>query len=330
MLENVSVVAPSAGRPRGPGPKWGRALGRDVLDTMLLNHARSAGVDSFQPCVAEHLQKSAAGFLCRTKMTKSGECEEFEAPVVIAAHGSWEPGNLPSQHPQLAPEPSHLFGFKAHLAQAELPAGLMPLLAFPGGYGGLVHSPGGLVSLSCCIRRDVPDASISRVIRERGRRGAHAHILETCPAVRAVLRNCQLADKWLSAGPIRPGIRDKYRDGIFRVGNAAGEAHPAVAEGIGMAMQSAWLLAESLPGQAAAINAASLQKAGREYSRRWRQTFVPRIRAAGFFANLAMRPHLANAAAAVLNCVPSMLALCAAWSGKSDLLFSVREAGYIA
>ena len=31
----------------------------------------------------------------------------------------------------------------------------MPLLAFPGGYGGLVMSDGGLLSLSCCIRRDV-------------------------------------------------------------------------------------------------------------------------------------------------------------------------------
>ena len=50
--------------------------------------------------------------------------------------------------------PSDLFAFKAHFRDSDLPAGLMPLLAFPGGYGGLVHSDAGRTSLSCCIRRD--------------------------------------------------------------------------------------------------------------------------------------------------------------------------------
>jgi len=321
-----SVVAPLRAL-HGPGPKWGRALGRDTLDTLLLHHARAAGAEIFQPCVAEFLENSGAGFLCRTKMMKNGDQPEFQARVVIAAHGSWEPGSLPSQHSQPEPAPGHLFGFKAHLTQAELPAGLMPLLAFPGGYGGLVHSPGGLVSLSCCVRRDVL-TDLARSPSGTAGDAVLTHILETCPAVRPVLRKCQLADKWLSSGPIRPGIRDMYRDGIFRVGNAAGEAHPAVAEGIGMAMQSAWLLAESLPARAASISEDTLQQAGREYARRWLQTFVSRIRAARVFANLAMRPGFASVGAVALQCIPSMLGLCAAWSGKTDLAFSVREVGY--
>jgi flavin-dependent dehydrogenase len=247
--------------------------------------------------------------------------------VVIAAHGSWEPGNLTSQHLPQAPQPGHLFGFKAHLKNTELPGELMPLLAFPGGYGGLVHSNGGLVSLSCCIRRDV----LMRLTRgPSGTAGSAVltHILETCSAARRVLHKAQLADKWLSSGPIRPGIREMYKDGIFRVGNAAGEAHPAVAEGIGMAMQSAWLLAECLPDRAGSITDDALQWVGREYTRRWRQTFVSRIRAAGLFASLAMRPRLSSVASAAFQCIPSMLALCAAWSGKTALPFSVREVGY--
>ena len=44
---------------------------------------------------------------------------------------------------------------------------------------------------------------------------------------------------WLSAGPIRPGIRSGGRRGIFRAGNCAGEAHPVIAEGISICPETA-------------------------------------------------------------------------------------------
>ena len=55
----------------------------------------------------------------------------------------------------------------------------------------------------------------------------------------------RLQGGWLATGPIRPGIRLPAQCGVFLVGNAAGEAHPVVAEGISMAMQAAWLLART-------------------------------------------------------------------------------------
>ena len=57
---------------------------------------------------------------------------------------------------------------------------------------------------------------------------------------------------WLATGPIRPGVRLGQGDGVFRIGNAAGEAHPIVGEGISMAMQSAFVLAAVLGPAAAA------------------------------------------------------------------------------
>ena len=323
---NHSITTPLNAPHNQRHAKWGRALGRDILDTMLLEHARSAGATVFQPCVADHLEQIDDGFLCRSKIAKTGAQSEFHSRVIIAAHGSWEPGNLPSHPSSQAHKPGDLFGFKAHLTNTELPIGLMPLLAFPGGYGGLVHTHGGLVSLSCCVRRDV----LAQLTRSPSGAGdaVLSHILETCPAARPALQKAQLADKWHSAGPIRPGIRKTYHDGIFRVGNAAGEAHPAVAEGIGMAMQSAWLLAESLPDSKDSLTEQALQRAGKEYTRRWNQTFVSRIRAARLFANIAMRPTLSNLVAVLLNHMPAVLAHCASWSGKTALPFSVREVGY--
>src|SRR5439155_10369556 len=80
--------------------------------------------------------------------------QTVSASVVVAAHGSWEPGRLPTQKPRPPASPSDLLAFKAHFTGSDLASGLMPLLAFPGGYGGMVHCDGGRVSLSCCVRRD--------------------------------------------------------------------------------------------------------------------------------------------------------------------------------
>ena len=140
------------------------------------------------------------------------------------------------------------------------------------------------------------------------------HILESCPALRPVLESASLAGPWLSAGPIRPGIRHCYADGVFVVGNAAGEAHPAVAEGISMAMQSAWLLVDRL------IASKDEQSAAREYNRDWRRSFAPRIRAAAAIAHWTMRPRLVAATLPLFQASPKLLTFGAWLSGKSKLV----------
>ena len=62
----------------------------------------------------------------------------------------------------------------------------------------------------------------------------------------AALAGAEREGPWLASGPLRPGVRLGQGDGIFRVGNAAGEAHPIVGEGISMALQSAFVLAALL------------------------------------------------------------------------------------
>src|SRR5262249_52630364 len=128
----------------------------------------------------------------------------------------------------------------------QLPASLMPLLSFPGGYGGMVHCDSGRMSLSCCVRRDWVERSRQVYPRVSAAEAVFHHIHASCRGVREALSHASLDGEWLSVGPIRPGIRGCGSEGIFLVGNAAGEAHPAIAEGISMAMQSAWLLCQQL------------------------------------------------------------------------------------
>ena len=114
---------------------------------------------------------------------------------------------------------------------------------------------------------------------------------------------------FLATGPIHPGIRRRHAGGIFFTGNIAGEAHPIIAEGISMAIQSSWLLAQSLIAAGPA--------AGAEYARAWRNQFAARIHAASLFAHLAMQDHSRAAAARLIGAFPKILTWGAALSGKA-------------
>ncbi|UVK49413.1 hypothetical protein BPNPMPFG_008380 (plasmid) [Mesorhizobium sp. AR07] len=71
------------------------------------------------------------------RITSKDDQAVIVAPVVIAAHGSWEQGKLPTNLPKSS-APHDPFGLKAHFKGASLARDFMPLLVFTGGYGGMV------------------------------------------------------------------------------------------------------------------------------------------------------------------------------------------------
>jgi flavin-dependent dehydrogenase len=295
---------------------WGRALGRDRLDTLLLANAASAGAQVFQPWSVVNVVKEGSAWRCEIIDRKNRHTRALIAPVVVAAHGSWEPGPLPTHRPRRQPRPSDLLAFKAHFLRTSLPPELMPLLAFPGGYGGMVHSDAGRVSLSCCLRRDRFTA-----IREPGEEAGEAvlrHIRQACRGVDEVLSGALREGAWLAVGPIQPGIRLRPRSGLFAVGNAAGEAHPAVAEGISMAMQAAWLLADHLNDWRKCRRRTSLAAIQAAYGLSWRRNFASRLLTAAVVAQWAMRPAAVATSLPVLRCLPRILTWGAQLSGKAS------------
>src|SRR5438067_3285753 len=277
---------------------WGRALGRKHLDVVLRDAAVAAGAALYQPAEVTALTRENGISHC----TLEDGCE-LAARTVIAARGSWNPKGLFAV-PVAAARPSDLLAFKAHFTHGSLPPGLMPLLAFPGGYGGLVESDGARISLSCCIRRD----ALAKVRARHGGKAGEAvlgHILQTIRGAREALGDATLEGSILATGPIHPGIRARYHDGTFFTGNLAGEAHPVIAEGISMAIQSSALLARLL-----------VAHRGERYAQDWRQAFSPRIYAAAAIANLAMRRPTRAAGLALVRAVPALLGAGARLSGK--------------
>jgi flavin-dependent dehydrogenase len=299
--------------PRAYADAFGRALGRDVLDGLLLEAARNAGVEVFQPWRAVEISDEGD---TKVLTIESKDQRRFvAAPVIVAAHGSWEQGKLPSNL-QKNNRSSDFFGFKAHFVGSSLPFDLMPLLAFRGGYGGMVWADRGRVSLSCCMRRDALAEVRERYPHMSAAQAVHRHILASCPGVAATIGAASLDGEWLAAGPIRPGIRPRYANDIFRVGNIAGESHPVIAEGISMALQSGWLLASEL----AAINLydpAARALAAEKYSQAWKRQFATRIHAASLLAQLAIFPRSAGLMRTFVSMFPASLSLGASLSGKT-------------
>jgi flavin-dependent dehydrogenase len=267
------------------------------------------------------LQQVASGYRC--SLSTKGRIKEFIARVVVAAHGSWEPSALLMNRRRHGP--TDLLAFKAHLEDCVLPPDLMPLLVFPGGYGGMVHTDNGRVTLSCCVRRD----ELQRSRRAYPQLGAGAavfeHIRKSCAAVCDATKYARVIGGWLSAGPIRPGFHSQLANGIFRIGNAAGEAHPIIAEGISMAMQSAWLLSRQLIAeQDDILGKRSNVKSGRRYHNEWKNCFAARIRAASVFARVMLEPRAVSLIMPLLELCPRTLTFAAQLSGKTNYIVASR------
>ncbi|MGZ8984573.1 MAG: NAD(P)/FAD-dependent oxidoreductase [Methylotenera sp.] len=294
---------------------WGRALGRETLDTLLLEQARSAGAEVLQPWAMEAIDGKAGDWRCKVRAMDSAATLNLQAPVAIDAHGSWEALSSDRPRQSQARNPSDLFAFKANFLNASLEDGLLPILLFDGGYGGMVVADGGVTTVACCIRRDrlkeyrraSPGLRVGDMIE--------AMLKRECSGVNATLHGATRDGSWIAVGPLDPGIRLRVDDNLFRIGNAAGEAHPIIGEGISMALQSAWLLCVHL------LNAKKDDKAwqrevGRRYTTQWRQHFVPRMRLAATFAHLAMRPASAASLMALASIWPGLLTLGARLGGK--------------
>jgi 2-polyprenyl-6-methoxyphenol hydroxylase-like FAD-dependent oxidoreductase len=316
--------------PDGPY-EYGRALGRDYLDAVLLQRARSLGVTVLQPAKLLSVSGVAGCFECQFELrpphmpaaTQLRGQATLCAALVIDAHGSWEHElTWSSNRPGTAVAPrrsnSDLLAFKATFRDAGLLSGFLPVIAFNGGYGGMVKADHGRTTLACCIRRDALEKCRRDAPGETAGEAIEGHLRRCCHGIEKALRDAQRDGSWLSVGPMRPGVRVDSADPFLRVGNAAGETHPLIGEGIGMALQSASLLAAAL-GRAPTKTHEwkHFDQTQRTYAAAWRRQFASRLRIAQIYAHIAMSPALRPAATAMLTRLPQALTVAARMAGKA-------------
>lgn len=317
-----------------PNRVWGRALGRETLDTLLLEQARASGAVVLQPWSVQALGGSVGNHRCEIRVIGSDHQVQLHAPVLIAAHGSWEPLPPGRAERRLSRRPGDLFAFKANFRHASLAPGLLPVLSFEGGYGGMVLADQGLTTLACCIRVDRLEACRHLHPGLSAGDAVEAFLKQSCHGVAQALVPALREGAWLATGPIDPGIRLRAGDALFRIGNAAGEAHPIIGEGMSMAMQSAWLLCARLlcPGMPrdGLSDAAWQSGVRRRYAAEWRRHFAPRLGLAAGFAYLAMRPGLISPFLGLLRHWPALLTQGARRAGKVSCAVSPATVRWLA
>jgi flavin-dependent dehydrogenase len=305
-------------RVRGTDHPWGRALGREAFDVLLLERAKALGVSVFQPASLTGVDGHAGAFRCELESPAAGGSGELRAPVLIMANGSW--GRDAAEDRHAFKKPGDLFAFKANFSGAKLHGGTLPVLSFAGGYGGLVIADGGLLTLAGCIRRDVLAACRGSARGQTAGEAFEYYLRRSTSALREALAGARREGPWLGVGPIQPGIRRFWSrfDGRFYVGNAAAEAHPLIGEGISMAMQAAGLLCAGLVAAGRGrLSADTLRHVGSDYERQWRKAFAPRLRWAAALAHLAMRPGLAPMAWPAFSRSPGLMTAIARRAGKA-------------
>jgi menaquinone-9 beta-reductase len=323
------------------GHPFGRALGRDRLDALLLARARDQGVTVLQPARVRAIRGRAGDYTSLVQRAAVPTAAAHDAagatttgwrirtPVVVDAHGCWEaaPAALDEGRSRrgVSRRPSDMLAFKASFRGAGLAPGLLPVVSLPGACGGIVMAEGGRTTLACCIRRDALQDCRAAAPGLAAGAAVERWMRRHCRGIDEALDGATREGGWLAAGPIRPGPMPRPRCGSFAVGNAAGETHPLIGEGIGMALQSAALLAQRLaPRRPASLDVDQTARLQRDYARAWRAAFMPRLWAADAFAEVAMRPAAGSAASVLLDAWPGLLTTASRLAGKARSAITLR------
>jgi hypothetical protein len=280
-----------------------------------------------QPWSVRSVTGGSGDWRCEIRAVDTKELLTLSAAVAIDAHGSWEA--MPSGRADLSCSGSDLLAFKANFSGSSLKPGLLPVLSFEGGYGGMVLADQGELTLACCVRRDQVTALRRGVAGLSAGEAVQAMLQQQCTGVQLALQDARRIGPWLAAGPLAPGIRLRAQDQVFRIGNAAAEAHPIIGEGMSMAFQSAWLLCTHLIGMGARrknkVDVTWQRAVGQRYAADWHRQFALRLRLAAAFAHLAMRPRFASPLLALARAWPGLLPMGARLGGKTCFIASTRS-----
>ncbi len=317
LLGGRHAIEAELPRAAPPHPPWGRALGRETLDTLLRDAAQAAGARVHQPQAVQAIEGEPGHWRATVRDPASAAARTIDATLIVAAHGSWEALPTEREARRERRAPSDLLAFKANFRGAAIEPGVLPVLAFRGGYGGMVLADAGLATVACCIRRDRLDAARRDAPALSAGAAVEALLRREIAGVGVALALAQRVGPWLAAGPLDPGVRVRAGDRVLRIGNAAGEAHPIIGEGMSMALQSAFLLARELLAHGDAAHAAAVHgEVAARHARAWRRAFAPRLALAAAFAHAAMRPATTGLLFALARRWPGMLTEGARRGGK--------------
>lgn len=249
-----------------PNQSLGMALPRLILDRLLVDAARRAGVRVIEStrCLAARRD----GELIRLDLESDGRRLAATGRVVVAADGLRSRIAGPRIRRRHAPR---RLAFVAHFSAVSGMSDVAELHAGNHGYIGLNPLGGGLTNVAVVVRADLARAAAGRVdefARER---------LAEQPLVSRRVEAGTLVRHWMATGPFDMIARRPYGDGIVAVGDAADFLDPFTGEGIWSALVGARLAVDlirealSRPG---AVTAGRLRRYRRDRIRAFAAKWV--------------------------------------------------------
>jgi len=234
---------------RLPREMWG--VSRRVLDGVLLEAAREAGVRVRQPARCEGVGEGRV--TCRDLVTNG--VEELSADWVVVADGKGAGvGGGP---------PTGDLGVKAHFTGVRGPRDSIDLFGVEGHYVGLAPIEGERWN----VAMNVPAARVRQFAGDLealwgSLLGENAELAERFSGATRV-------GPWLASPLPRFGVARRWPAGVIPVGNAAAALEPIGGEGTGLAMRSAELAAGAIVSAVRNERSVDVEGLRREYRQLW-------------------------------------------------------------
>lgn len=303
---NGTVIPGTYGEVDGRRPfrEGAFSIRREVLDTILLEHAAECGAHVAQQTRVTELLYDGANRVCGVRTLdarggSSGATREIRARVVVGADGLRSVVATRLSLRRRWPRPRRI-GIVGHW---EGLAGLDDygeMHVEHDGYVGMADVGGGVANVSMVV----PAWRAPELAGRAG--GFYDEWLRARPQLRQRLRGARRIGSVQVTGPFATRTRRAWAPGVALVGDAAGYFDPFTGEGIYVALRGGELLAPRLLDALDSPDAASLDDDIRRYHRDFRTEMRPKLVVEGGIALFVSSPVLMNHAAAALTRRPEM------------------------
>jgi menaquinone-9 beta-reductase len=278
------------------------AMKRGKFDAFLLDNARKAGSEVYQPATVEQVEKK--GKLYQIVLSIGGKLEQITARYVIGAFGKNSPLDKTLRRDFLGSK-SRLNGIKFHIPRRfmqNIPEHEIQIYTARGIYCGVNSVDDATITVSFLERHTAGGAPARERLIDLIKENKHfAEIVsdDFRPSIESFPS--------YGAGNIYFGKKNIIENGIYMIGDASRAIAPLAGNGISMAMQSAKILASVIEGGKNRImNDGALASI---YHSKWSLHFRQRLYFAHKIQTMLLSQFGKKASKPLLETFPSLLSI---------------------
>lgn len=249
----------------------GLALRRTVLDKIVLDRARDAGVTVVENAKVEHVLTSPNGTCTGAVIRHQHELHAVSSQILVGADGlrSVVARRLQLAHTSRAPR---RYALVAHYSNVRDVRSVGEMFTSRGSYLGLCNVGGGITNVGYVVpqKKGTALAGSPEVML--------ADFIQSHPDLRGRFASAKLEGKVVVTGPFASHAKRAWAPGAALVGDAADFFDPFTGEGMFAALRGGELLAPYISASLAAPTPAAAQHALAEYDRTRIETFAGKWR----------------------------------------------------